>query len=187
MKKAIITISGSLGSGKSSTAKAVAVALGYKHFSSGDLFRQIAREQGLSVEAMNLTAEQQKEIDYKVDELLQKMGNEEEKLVIDSRLAWHWMPRSFKVFLTLDTDTAAERIFKHMQEQGRVSEDASSIVEVKKSIENRAASERKRYFNLYQLDPTDPVHFDLVIGTKVNDLQTVTTMVLGAYGAWRDK
>lgn len=181
MKKSIITISGSLGSGKSSTAKGVAAALGYRHFSSGDLFRKIAKERGLSIEAINLTAEQQTEIDYKVDELLQKMGREEDKLVIDSRLAWHWMSDSFKVFLTLDTATAAERIFMHIQEQGRVSENASSADEVKRSIESRAASERKRYYNLYQLDPTDPAHFDLVIDTKENDLKTVTAMVLDAY------
>src|SRR3989344_9467418 len=89
--KSIITIAGSQGSGKSSTAKMAAQALGYRHYSSGDLFRKIARERGLSIEAINLTAEQQTEIDYKVDELLQKMGREEDKLVIDLRLSWHTM------------------------------------------------------------------------------------------------
>lgn len=184
MKKAIITISGSLGSGKSSTAKGAATLLGYRHFSSGDLFRQIAKERGLSIEAMNLTAEEQKEIDMQVDELLRNMGLEEERLVIDSRLAWHWMPDSFKVFLALDTATAAERIFMHMHSEGRVSEKAASVEEVKRSIENRAASEKKRYYNLYKLDPTDPGHFDLVIDTKRHDLQTVITMVADAYGSW---
>jgi cytidylate kinase len=184
MQKAIITVAGAVGSGKSSTAKAVAAALGYKHFSSGDLFRQIARERGLSIEAINLTAEQQKEVDYQVDELLQKMGREEEQIVIDSRLAWHWMPDSFKVYLTLDPDTAAERIYNHIKKEGRVSQNADSVAEVRKNIDIRVASEKKRYMNLYGLELTDPTHYDLVIDTKYHDLPAVTAMVLEAYRAW---
>ena len=107
MRKQIITIAGSLGSGKSSTARAVASALGFRHFSSGDLFRQLAAGRGESIEAMNISAEAQRDIDLKVDNLLREMYRTDERLVIDSRMAWHWMPLSFKVFLVLDPNTAA--------------------------------------------------------------------------------
>jgi CMP/dCMP kinase len=185
MKKEVITIAGSPGSGKSSTAKAVASALGFQHFSSGDLFRQIAAERGESIEAMNISAEVQRDIDIKVDALLQDMYRREEKLAIDSRMAWHWMPASFKVFLVLDPDTAARRIFDHLQEEGRTSEDARSVEEVRNSIDRRFASEQKRYAGLYGVNPTDPLNFDMVINTRHNDLKTVTAMVLAAYRAWR--
>lgn len=185
MKKEIITIAGSLGSGKSSTAKAIAAALGYTHFSSGDLFRQIAAERGESVEATNISAETQQDIDHQVDELLQKKYETEEQLVVDSRMAWHWMPGSFKVFLHLDPDTSAERIFSQMQQEGRTSESASTVEELRASIDRRFASEQKRYFSLYGVDATNPQNFDMVINTKSNDLKTVTAMVLAAYGAWR--
>src|SRR6266478_5298922 len=79
MKKPIITIAGSLGSGKSSTAKVVASALGFRHFSSGDLFRQLAVERGESIEAMNISAEVQRDIDLKVDRLLQQIYRTYEK------------------------------------------------------------------------------------------------------------
>ena len=115
MRKHIITIAGLPGSGKSSTAKEVARALGYEHFSSGDMFRKMAAERDLSVEAINLAAEDQKELDREVDELLVKLGKEKEKLVIDSRMAFHWMPDSFKVLLRLDPKIAAERTFAHIQ------------------------------------------------------------------------
>jgi cytidylate kinase len=185
MKKNIITIGGLLGSGKSSTAKAVASALGFRHFSSGDLFRQIAAERGESIEAMNISAEAQRDIDIKVDKLLQEMYRNEEKLVIDSRMAWHWMPGSFKVFLVLDPETAARRIYVHLQQGGRTSEDARSVEEVRNSIDRRFASEQKRYAGLYGVNPTDPLNFDIVINTKHNNLETVTTMLLAAYQAWR--
>src|SRR5260370_16997201 len=185
MNKNIITIGGLLGSGKSSTAKAVASALGFRHFSSGDLFRQIAAERGESIEAMNISAEAQRDIDIKVDKLLQEMYRNEEKLVIDSRMAWHWMPGSFKVFLVLDPETAARRIYVHLQQGGRTSEDARSVEEVRNSIDRRFASHHKRYTQPYRSTPTDPLDFDIGINTKHNNLETVTTMLLAAYQAWR--
>jgi len=185
MRRQIITIAGSPGSGKSSTARAVASVLGFRHFSSGDLFRQLAVQRGESIEAMNISAEVQRDIDLKVDNWLQQMYRADEKLVIDSRMAWHWMPLSFRVFLLLDPDTAAERIFNHLQDEGRMSEDATSVQEVRKSIDRRFASEQKRYSALYGVDTTDPLNFDIVINTKHNDLKTVTTIVGAAYDAWR--
>lgn len=184
MKRQIITIAGSPGSGKSSTAKAVAAALGFQHFSSGDLFRQLAVERGESIEAMNISAEAQRDIDLKVDNLLQQMYGIQEQLVIDSRMAWRWMPDSFKMFLLLDPETAAERIFTHLQEEGRISEDAASVEEVRKSIDRRSASEQKRYAALYGVDAADPANFDVVFNTKNNDLKTVTNMASAAYRTW---
>ena len=185
MKRQIITIAGSPGSGKSSTAKAIASALEFRHFSSGDLFRQLAVERGESIEAMNISAEMQRDIDLKVDNLLQEIYRTDDKLVIDSRMAWHWMPMSFKVFLVLDPDTAALRIFDHLQEEGRMSEDARSVREVRKSIDRRFASEQKRYNALYGVSPTDPLNFDIVVNTRHNDLNTVTKIVIAAYKVWR--
>ena len=185
MKKEIITIAGSPGSGKSSTAKAIAAVLGFQHFSSGDFFRQLAVGRGQSIEAMNISAEMQRDIDLKVDNLLQQMYRSADRLVIDSRMAWHWMPASFKVFLVLDPATAAERIFAQLQAAARLSEDAASVEEVRRSIDRRAASEQKRYAALYDVNATDPLNFDVVINTKDNDLNTVAAMVGAAYQAWR--
>jgi len=134
---------------------------------------------------MNISAEVQRDIDLKVDDLLKDLYQSEEKLAIDSRMAWHWMPGSFKVFLVLDPDTAAERIFNHLRQEGRTSEDARSVQEVRNSIERRFASEQKRYAGLYGVNPTDPLNFDIVINTRHNDLKTVTAMLLAAYRAWR--
>jgi cytidylate kinase len=186
MKREIITVAGSPGSGKSSTAKAVATVLGFRHFSSGDRFRQLAAARGESIEAMNISAEVQRDIDLEVDNLLKEMYRTEQRLVIDSRMAWRWMPGSFKVFLVLDPDTAAERIFKHLRMEGRISEAAQSVEEVRASIERRSASERKRYAALYAVDVTDPLNFDVVINTRHNTLPTVTGMLRGAFQSWRD-
>jgi CMP/dCMP kinase len=184
MKKHIITIAGFPGSGKSTTAKSVAARLGYEHFSSGDLFRKMAAERGLSIEEINFTAEKQKEIDLEVDAFLRKLGAEKENFVIDSRTAFHWMPDSFKVFLDLDPRTAAERTLMQIQKQGRVSQAASSVEEIEANTLKRVESENKRYQDLYQLNVMDKANFDLVVDTKINDLEQATAIVIDVYQKW---
>ncbi|HEY0011139.1 MAG TPA: AAA family ATPase [Candidatus Paceibacterota bacterium] len=182
-KKRIITIAGFLGSGKSSTARCVATELGYTHFSSGDLFRAVAAERGLSIEEINKAAELEKEIDYTVDKRLREM-NDSERLVIDSRTAFHWIPASFKVYLSLDPHIASERIYKQIQAKGRTSQHAESVEDVYNATLERIASETKRYQDLYQLNVNDLSQYDLVIDTEHNDLDTVVGMVIKEYREW---
>ena len=115
MKKEIITIAGTLGSGKSSTGKMVAEKLGFKHFSSGDFFRQVGLELGLSVNETNKEAETNPKIDELTDQKLRDMNNAE-KIVIDSRTAYHWIPESFKVYLDLPPEIAKDRILNSIKE-----------------------------------------------------------------------
>jgi cytidylate kinase len=185
MKRRVITIAGLPGTGKSSTAKQVAQALGYEHFSSGDLFRTMAAERGLSVEAMNIAAEKQQALDHEVDELLKQFGKGKNDVVIDSRMAFHWIPDSFKVLLQLDAKIAAERTFAHMQNEGRKSQAGSSVEEIYASTDKRMESERKRYWDLYQVDYTNKDQFDLVIDTGRYNLDEVVSIVCEEYEKWR--
>ncbi|MBI4049885.1 MAG: AAA family ATPase [Candidatus Doudnabacteria bacterium] len=186
MKKNIVTISGFPGSGKSSTAKGVARILGYEHFSSGDLFREMAAARGLTVEGINFAAEKQREIDLEVDELLKKIGKEKNNLVIDSRMAFHWIPDAFKVFLDLDPETAAQRTFAHIQKEGRASQVGSSLEEVRKNTLKRFESERRRYKALYNVDFTEKSQFDLVVDTVANNLEEVIKIIVEAYKKWHE-
>ena len=183
-KKHIITIAGLPGSGKSSTAKGVAERLGYEHFSSGDLFRKMAAERGLSIEEINFTAEKQKNIDLEVDKLLVDMGKGKNDLVLDSRTAFHWIPDSFKVFLDLDLHAAAARTFAQIQKEGRTSQAGSSLNEVYANTVKRMESEQKRYRDLYHIEVTDKPQFDLVVDTEANNLDQVIAIVVAAYKKW---
>lgn len=183
MKKHIITIAGVPGSGKSSTAKAIASELGYQHFSSGDLFRQIAAENGWSIEEINLQAEKQSDIDHQVDEKLKSFNNETD-LVIDSRLAYNWIPNSYKIYLDLDPEIAAERIFKAVKSEGRASQSAESSREVYEKTIIRYNSENKRYKNLYNLDPSNQTQYDLVINTGDYSIEEVVNKILDSYQTW---
>ena len=184
-KKHIITIAGRPGSGKSTTAKAVAAQLGFQHFSSGGLFRQIAQEHGIDLLQANLSAEQNSEIDHAVDGRLREINETEDKIVIDSRTAWHWMPASFKVFLDLDMQTAAERILADMDDSRRASEHVSGDpAEYAKVLQARLDSEKRRYEALYKINPYDTGNYDLVVDTAANNVERVVQKVLEGFRTW---
>jgi cytidylate kinase len=178
-KKEIITICGGLGSGKSSTAKLVAQKLGYKHFSSGDLFRQVGLEMGLSINEINKKAETNPEIDKKTDEKLRNLRNEN-KLVIDSRTAYHWIPESFKIYLDLPQEIAKDRVVNSLKENPlrMASEQVSSPEEAYKKMTERFESEQKRYWDLYKINNKDKTNFDLIIDTNQNNLEKVVDLVI---------
>ncbi len=186
MKKEIITICGGLGSGKSSTAKKVAGVLGYQHFSSGDFFRQVGLELGLTVNELNKRAETDTSIDEMTDKKLQEM-RDKERLVIDSRTAYHWIPESFKVYLDLPPEIAQNRIVQDLKENPlrMQSQKASTPEDVFQEMKERFESEQKRYFNLYKIDNTKRDQFDLVVDTNKNNLDAVVQIILESYKKWR--
>jgi len=183
VKKRIITLGGLPGSGKSSTGKKLAEILKYERVSSGDFFREMAAKRGVSVEQINRVAEEDPSIDRDTDEWVQERGKSD-KLIIDSRLAFHWIPEAFKVFLKLDARTAAERTFAHIQTEGRTSQTALSADDAFFKMVDRIESERKRYEALYGVDYTDESNYDLVVDTGPNDLETVTRIIADAYQVW---
>lgn len=188
-KKEIITITGTLGSGKSSTADAVAKELGYTRFSSGDFMRKIALELGTSLNELGIKAQNDPSIDKKIDAEVKKAG-EMEKIVIDSRLAFHWIPTSFKVYLDLPPEIAKERIFNNLKENQlrKESEDSKTPEEIYEKIIDRRESEKKRYKELYGIENhADHKNFDLVVDTNKNNLIEVVNIVLEEYKLWRDK
>jgi len=184
-KKYIITIAGRPGSGKSTAAKIVAAELGYKHFSSGELFRQISTEYGFDILGGNLHAEQNKIIDETVDQRLRDLGETKDNLVIDSRMAWYWMPQSFKVYLDLDMLTAAKRILanidKHRAAAENIPEDPD---EYEKILTERLESEVRRYDALYGVNPYDLDNYDLVINTSDNDVAQTARLILDSFKHW---
>jgi CMP/dCMP kinase len=185
MKKHIITIAGKPGSGKSTTARNVAEALNYGRFSSGDLFRSIGKERGVNVNKINEIAETEKEIDELVDQKLRDIGAAEDNLVIDSRMAWHWMPYSFRVYLDLDLEVAATRIIRGMDETRRAVEHVPETPEEYAMVlANRLESEIKRYNSLYEVNPYDPANYDLVVDTAVNNPEQAAKLIVDSYEAW---
>ena len=110
-----ITITGNLGSGKSSIGK-ILKEKGYEIVSTGNIFRQLAMDKGLSVEEFNrqvneATRNGDRSVDKMIDDTTAKIGRERDNIMFDSRLAWHFVPDSFKVFVITDINEASRRVF----------------------------------------------------------------------------
>lgn len=185
MKKEIITICGGLGSGKSSTARMVAEKLGFEFFSSGDFFRQAGVELGISVNELNKRAETDTKIDEMVDEKLRGMRSSD-KVVIDSRTAYHWIPESFKVYLDLPVEIAKERVMNSLEENAlrKQSEQSNTIEEVYEKMIERFDSEQKRYWDLYKINNKDMSQYDLIVDTNKNNLVEVVDIIVAEYKKW---
>ena len=156
-----ITISGTPGSGKSTVAKMLAKKLGYKHYSMGDFQREIAEERKISILELSKLEEEDQSIDQEVDQRQIALGREEDDFVIDSRLGYHFIPKSIRVYLDADFETRAKRIMADTIRK----ENNVTLESTKEAIQTREASEKKRYKEYYDQDPNDRKNYDLIIDT----------------------
>lgn len=159
----IVTMSGRPGSGKSTVAKALASLLGLRHVSAGDFMREMAAERGVSVLEFSTIAENDDTVDLEIDARTRRLGESGESFVMDSRLAWHFIPHSVKVFLDVRADVAARRIYSEVRTTESENVDLDTTV---RNIERRARSESTRFRQYYGVDYLDPSHYDLVVDTS---------------------
>lgn len=182
----IITISGSIGSGKTSTANRVAELLGYQRFSAGAVMRQMAADRGISLSELTAQALEDPAIDAAIDDALRAAGATE-KLVIDSRLGFHFIPHSFKVYITLPLAIAVDRILLDKQNNPlRLVEHEVSREEVYDAVLFRADSERTRYQELYGVTVDNPDQFDMYISSESLSLEEVAQSIVEQYRLWND-
>lgn len=175
----IITISGTPGSGKSTVAKIVAQKLGYKHYSTGDFMREIAKKRNLSLEEIGEVAKIDTSIDRELDERQRKLGQSEDNFVIDGRLSFYFIPQSVKVFIDADITARAERIFKDVKQGLRKEEQAATIKEMMAKLEKRRKVEMERYAKYYHIHhPYETENYDLIIDSSHITAEEVADQII---------
>ncbi|MDR0714158.1 MAG: AAA family ATPase [Bacteroidales bacterium] len=177
----IISITGDLGSGKSTVSSLLRRHLPYGYIYTGAIQRKIAEKYGMTTTELNKYAETHPEIDEEIDNTFRSLNNASD-LIVDSRLAWFFIPASFKVFLKINLAVSAERIIRDSR---RKNEQYSSVEEAVCHITERKQSENKRYMQLYGADCTDLSRFDLIVDTSFVSPEQVTGIILEAYRHWQ--
>lgn len=172
-----ITITGELGSGKSSVASILKNRLDYRLVSVGLIQRELAAKYNMSATEFNKYMELHPEIDIECDRRVAELGRES-GLIFDSRLAWHFVPVSFKVFLTVSEDIAVQRIFG---DKGRIGEAFSNSDAAKRDIQERRDSERLRFRTQYGVELADFDNYDLVLDTSLSNPQATAACILHHY------
>ena len=176
-----ITITGDLGSGKSAVSKILCERTGFEYVSTGRIQRQLAQELGLDTLEMNRRADTDPTIDQRIDGIFVDLGKDPNGYIVDSRMAWFFLPDSFKVYLQTDVTVAAERI---LNDPTRKSEEYETKEEAVQKILARKQSENARFLAKYGADSTNLHNFDLVLDTTHRSPERVADLILKAV-SWK--
>lgn len=161
----IIVIGGLPGVGKTTLAKAVKYALPtYDFYSTGNTFRKLACEWAVK-NSLNLSegealmqyeelAKRDVSIDRNIDKSVEKFAEEHSNCVIESRLAWYFVPRVVKHFnadgtrrlLTYLVICSDKERFSRISKRQEISEDDAKI----QTLEREAAI-AERYPKVHQI------------------------------------
>ncbi len=168
-----ITIGGMPGSGKSIIGKMLAKSLGYKYYSIGEIRRELAQKRGLTIIEYN---ELKEDTDKEADDFQRNDLAKKDNIIVEGRLAFHFLPKSIKFFFDADLKVAAERIFLDPRSSEKK---YSSETEVYKDLKRRMDNDIERYFVKYGIDAFNRKNFDHVIDTSNVSLEEVEKKVLG--------
>lgn len=177
-----ITLTGNLGSGKTSVCNELK-KMGYNIISAGSIFRSIADEKNMSVIELNTLAEVDKSIDNLIDSRSAKLGQELDNTVFDSRLAWYFIPNSFKVFLSIDTNEAAKRVFNG---KNRNAETYRTMEDAVNGLTNRALLEQQRFKEMYNIDYYNMSNYDLIINATYMSPQDVANKIIDEFNKQKE-
>lgn len=200
IRNKIITISGEPVSGKSTVVKLIRdkyEKMGNKVqiISVGNIFRQLIQEEYYRTypdrKNVSLTEiqtdeefkEKRNKIDKMVDGEIARRGqliNQTEQpntvYIIDSRLAWHNIPDSYAIRLTVNEKIAGKRVF---DDQTRGVEDKFySLDEAIEQTRKRKLSEIQRYKERYGVDLTNPDNYDLIVDTSFSNPRELAQIIV---------
>ena len=176
-----ISLAGDLGSGKSTVSKLLVELLGMEYYSTGTICRAVAAKHGMSVVEMNVYMETHPELDREIDDGLVALSDVDKPLLIDSRMAWHFVRDTFRVYLSTEVAVSAARIFG----AGRAEEQFASVEETEAQIRRRRDSEKKRYLELYGVNNKDLFNYDLVLDTTYATPAEIADCIACAFRAWQ--
>ena len=153
--------------------------LSFEYLSTGAIQRKIAEEMGLTTLELNVLTEKLTEIDDRIDGYTSALNDSKENYIVDSRLAWHFIPSSYKVFLLCDSETAAQRI---SQDHSRQSDESNREVNhLITKIRERRESEKRRFLEKYKIDFEDLSNYDLIIDSTMFLPEKLAEMIIDGH------
>ena len=184
-KKHIISLSGELASGKGAVSEILIKKLNYGIYKNGEYFRTLAKEAGMDVTAFNKYVERHPEIDRKIENSASEYAKEHDNFIIDARLGWYAVPQSFKVYMKVDINVAAQRAFNDVKRKN--TEKFETVEEQKEDMIKRYKLENERYWNLYQIHKEDESNYDFVIDTTYHTPEEVANLIIEKYKKWLEE
>lgn len=173
----LMSITGRLGSGKSTVCNILKERYGFEIYSTGAVQREYARGLGISTLELNQRMEEHPNLDAEIDNMVTKISLErkDEKLIFDSRMAWHFAKNTFKIFLTIEPCEAACRVMKNQRGD---EEKYCCVDEACEKLVERSRIERARFKEIYGVDYYDYNNFNIVIDTTSKTPDEVVALIV---------
>lgn len=183
-RKDIISITGDLASGQSSVARMLSEDLNYTLYRNGAYCRELAVEKGMSITEFGEYIEKHPEVDKQIEKNAAEYAKSHNNIVIDAKMGWYAVPESFKVYLKVNIDIAAQRAFADPNRKR--SENLPTLETQKEDMIKRANNDLNRYFNLYGVKRNDMSNYDLVVNTDNLTIDEVFEKVKEEYLKWKE-
>lgn len=172
-----IAFSGKLGSGKSTVCSILKEKYGYEIYSTGTIQRKIAAEMGITTLELNKRMSEDPKLDHIIDDAVVELSRARagDKLIYDSRMAWHFAENTFKVYMYVDPTVAAKRVM--LADRGSV-EKYQSVDEAREMLVSRSIEENKRFKDIYGVDNFDYNNYDLIIDSTSATPEQIAEVIL---------
>ena len=164
----IITIGGPAGSGTTTAAKVLSENLNIPYLSTGSIFRDMAKEKGMSVLEFSKFAENNTDIDKEIDWRQAELAYEAGDIVVEGRLSAYFIEADLKIWLTAPLDVRAKRV--HDREN-------KSIEQAVHEIKIREESEASRYKEIHNIDLYDYNIYDVVINSDSFNPESISQII----------
>lgn len=177
-----ITITGRTGSGKTTISKLIRDQLGYERYSTGEYQREIALKMGVNMVEMNEIMHDNLSYDHMIDSTVERVSREraDDNIIFDSRMAWHFAVKSFKIFVSIDPEVAGQRVFN----DPRSEEPYTSAEEATKQLVIRSDAENMRFRTIYGVDNYDYANYDLILDTTYSSIDDYIPIIKEALDAY---
>ncbi|PIQ67958.1 hypothetical protein COY25_01245 [Candidatus Uhrbacteria bacterium CG_4_10_14_0_2_um_filter_41_7] len=160
-----ITLSGDIGSGKSTFSKRLSATLGIDRIYIGQLMREEAQRRGMTLDDFNELLKIDKTIDQEIDLAQRKKAEGYKKVIFEGRTSWYFVENAdLKIFLKVNPDIAAQRVWG--DNDNHLRDTYSSIEQIVEANKARKENEIARYKALYNINIADERNFDLIIDTS---------------------
>ncbi len=153
---------------------------GFEIFSTGAIQREYARNLGISTLELNKRMKENPHLDDEIDNMVTELSRQRQNdmLIFDSRMAWHFAENTFKIFLDIEPMEAANRVFYHRSSCEECYTDVNDACE---KLVERSAVERKRFIEIYGVDYYDPNNYNLIVDTTHKTPEEVVSVIMEYY------
>ena len=165
----IITIGGLAGTGTTTAAKLLSEKLDIPFVSTGSIFRQMAKEKGMSILEFSELAENDTTIDIEIDKRQAELAKSSSNLIIEGRLSAYFIDADLKLWLNAPLNIRAERI---------ADRESKNVDLAMREIKIREESEALRYQDIHEIDINNMDIYDLIVNSGTFKPEAIINIIL---------